>query len=112
MEPTTPIASRRIMDVWSPEYSPAAIPSRWRAAPAKNETLSMDPGTSNSRLSRIGFPVCAVSLCASSSATAPSWAASACRTADRSAGVARDHSGNARAAASTAASTVSGESAR
>ena len=32
---TTPTASRRMLDVWSPEYSAVALPSRCRAAPAK-----------------------------------------------------------------------------
>ena len=49
MVATTPTASRRMLDVWSPEYSAVALPSRWRAAPAKKSMLSMLPGTSNSR---------------------------------------------------------------
>ena len=44
-------------EVWSAEYSAVALPSRWRAAPAKKEMLSMLPGTSNSVASRTGFPV-------------------------------------------------------
>jgi hypothetical protein len=112
MEPTTPMGSRRMVEVWSPEYSADAWPSRRRAAPAKNATLSIEPGTSNSRASRIGLPVCAVSAWASSSAIGPRWAASATSAPERSAGVARDHWGYAAAAAETAASTVAGSSAR
>ena len=46
-----------MLDVWSAEYSALALPSRWRAAPAKKSMLSTLPGTSNSvephRLSRL-----------------------------------------------------------
>jgi hypothetical protein len=35
MEPTTPIGSRRIIEVWPGRYSPAACPGMVRTAPAK-----------------------------------------------------------------------------
>ena len=43
------------------------MPLSTRAAPAKNRTLSMDPGTSNSVLSLIGLPDWALSTRAYSS---------------------------------------------
>ena len=64
----TPIGSRRIEEVWSAEYSAVALPSRLRAAPEKKSMLSMVPGTSNSRVSRIGLPACRLSSWANSSA--------------------------------------------
>ena len=52
----TPMGSRRMLEVWSGEYSAVALPSRFLAAPAKKSALSMVPGTSNSRASRSGLP--------------------------------------------------------
>ena len=43
--------------MWSAEYSAEALPSRCRAAPAKNAVLSTVPGTSKPVDSRIGLPV-------------------------------------------------------
>jgi hypothetical protein len=83
------MGSRRIIEVWSAESSPAAAPSRTRAAPAKNEALSIVPGTSNPVLSLIGLTVWAVSVRASSSARRSSSAARECSSCDRSMG----HSG-------------------
>ena len=92
-------------DVWSPEYSALAMPSRRRAAVPKNAVLSTVPGTSNSRASRIGLPAWRLSSRASSSArSSSSWAALS-RTVERSTGVARLHSSKAAPAAATAAST-------
>src|SRR6185437_8811253 len=88
MVATTPMASRRMLDVWSPEYSAVALPSRWRAAPAKKSMLSTLPGTSNSVASRTGLPVWLTSSATRSSACSPASAASLASTADRSAGVA------------------------
>ena len=93
------MASRRTYDVWSPEYSAAALPSSARAAPAKNETLSTVPGTSKPVASRIGLPVCRDSVRARSSARSSRSAASRVSAADRSTGGAADHSGNAARAA-------------
>ena len=93
MEPTTPIGSRRIEEVCVPSYSAWAMPVRTRAAPAKNRTLSMEPGTSNSVVSLIGLPDWAVSTCAYSSARASIRSARASSAADRSPGVARDQPG-------------------
>src|SRR5882757_10451071 len=105
MVATTPMASRRMLDVWSTEYSAVALPSRWRAAPAKKSMLSTLPGTSNSVASRTGLPVWLTSSATSSSACSPASLASLASTADRSAGVAVAHPGNAVRAAATAAST-------
>jgi hypothetical protein len=63
-----------------------------RAAPAKNDTLSIDPGTSNSVDSLIGFPACRVSVDARSSDIAVSSPAQRVRTAERSPGLVVDHS--------------------
>src|SRR6478609_335655 len=99
------MGSRRIVEVWSGEYSPAAEPSSTLAAPAKNDVLSTVPGTSKPDDSRIGLPVCAVSTAASSSAAAPMSPASRCSRVDRSPGVVRDQAGNAARAAPTARPT-------
>ena len=79
--------------MWSAEYSAVALPSRLRAAPAKKSTLSIVPGTSNSRASRIGLPALRLSSRAISSARSDSSRANVVSTAERSAGVARDQSG-------------------
>ena len=58
MVATTPTASRRIDEVWSPEYSAVALPSRWRAAPAKKamvSTLRGDGGVNVGGLSQGEF---------------------------------------------------------
>ena len=91
-------------------YSPAAFPSRLRAAPAKNRTLSMDPARSKSRAIRRVLPVLRASSSASSAPCSSMRSAIRSRTAARSAGSARDHepSANARRAAMTARSTSTG----
>ena len=52
------MASRRIDEVWSPEYSPAALPSRWRAAPGEEGDVvdgagHVEPGGEPDRLARL-----------------------------------------------------------
>ena len=108
MVATTPMASRRMLDVWSAEYSAVALPSRWRAAPAKKSMLSMLPGTSNSAANRTGLPVWLTSSATSSSACSAASCASLARTADRSTGVAVAQPGSAARAAATATSTSAG----
>ena len=108
MVATTPTASRLIEEVWSAEYSAVALPSRCRAAPAKNAMLSMLPGTSNSVANRTGFPVWLTSSAMTSAALASSNSASLNSTADRSAGVAVDQPGSAARAEATATSTSAG----
>ncbi len=108
MVATTPTASRRIEEVWSPEYSPEALPSRWRAAPAKKSMLSTLPGTSNSVASRTGLPVWLTSSATRSAVASSASLASLASTADRSAGVAVDHPRRAARAELTAASTSAG----
>lgn len=105
MEPTTPMGSRRTYEVWSPEYSPADWPCRWRAAPAKKAVLSMVPGTSNSRVSFSGLPHWRDSARAKSSARSASTAAKRCSASERSPGVVAAQAGKASRAAATAAST-------
>ena len=108
MVATTPTASRRIDDVWSAEYSAVALPSRWRAAPAKNAMLSTLPGTSNSVARRTGLPVWLTSSATISAAWDSTSSASFASTAERSAGVAADQAGSAARAAATAVSTSTG----
>src|SRR6185437_8921141 len=85
-------------------YSPAARPSRTRAAPAKKRRLSEQTGIS-SRAYESGLPTLRDSIPASSSAFSSRTSASFRRSSARSAGVDSSHSGSALAAASTAAST-------
>ena len=95
--------------MWDPEYSAAALPSRLRAAPEKNATLSMVPGTSNSVVSVMDLPASADSTSASPLARSSRMTASLASAAERSRGVAVDHSPKARRAALTARSTSSAE---
>src|SRR3954463_15592595 len=67
MPPTIPIGSRRIIEVYPSMYSPADLPSRLRAAPAKKRRLSAENGIS-SREAISGFPTLTDSSWASSSA--------------------------------------------
>src|SRR5436190_8908567 len=85
-------------------YSPAALPSSCRAAPAKNRRLSAENGIS-SREAISGLPTFSDSSCASSSAFSSITSASLCRSSDRSFGVFSSHSGSTAFAASTARST-------
>ncbi|CAM5258046.1 hypothetical protein STANM309S_01660 [Streptomyces tanashiensis] len=105
MEPTTPIGSRRMYEVWSPLYSAADWPWRWRAAPAKKAALSIVPGTSNSVVSLSGLPHWRDSTRAMSSAQSARTPARRCRASDRSPGVAPAQPGKAALAAATASST-------
>ena len=94
------------IDVWSPEYSPAALPSRLRAAPAKNATLSTVPGTSKPR----GQPdrLAGLPRLGARRARRPGRRARRQpgeRGATAPTGVARDQAGKAARAAATAAST-------
>ena len=97
-----------MLEVWSAEYSAVASPSRLPEAPEKKSTLSMVPGTSNSRASRMGLPACLLSSCAISSARAASSRVKRPSTPERSPGVARDDPGYALFAVCTASSTSSG----
>src|SRR6478672_2668060 len=87
-------------------YSPADLPSRLRAAPAKKRRLSAENGIS-SRETINGLPTLLDSICASSSALSSRICASLCRSSERSFGVASSHSGSARFARSTVSSTSS-----
>src|SRR6478736_7276994 len=89
-------------------YSPALLPSRLRAAPAKKRRLSAQNGIS-SREAISGFPAFRVSICASSSAFCSITSASLCSSSERSFGVASSHSGSALFARSTASSTSSAD---
>ena len=53
----TPTGSRRIIDVKPVMYSPAAVPSSTRAAPAKKRIWSHIGGISSSIVSCFGLPV-------------------------------------------------------
>ena len=88
-------------------YSPAALPSMQRAAPAKKRRLSAITGSSSRETARIGLPALSASKRASSSPCCSSIAASASSACERSAGVRCDQSSNARRAAATARSTSS-----
>src|SRR3954470_5788970 len=89
-------------------YSPADLPSRLRAAPAKKRRLSAENGIS-SREAINGLPTLRDSICASSSALSSITSASLCRSSERSFGVASSHSGRAFFARSTASSTSSAD---
>src|SRR5665213_1917551 len=88
-------------------YSPADLPSRLRAAPAKKRRLSSENGIS-SRETISGLPTLRDSICASSSALSSRICASLYSSSERSFGVASSHSGSACLARSTTASTSSG----
>src|SRR5215472_5846910 len=87
-------------------YSPADLPSRLRAAPAKKRRLSAENGIS-SREAMSGLPTFTDSSCASSSALSSIRSASLRRNSERSFGVFSSQSGSAASAASTARSTSS-----
>src|SRR3954447_8966741 len=106
MPATMPSGSRRIIEVYPLMYSPADLPSRLRAAPAKKRRLSAENGIS-SREAMSGLPTLTDSSCASSSACSSSTSASLWRSSQRSFGVFSSHSGAAACAASTARSTSS-----
>src|SRR5438034_9519077 len=89
-------------------YSPADLPSRLRAAPAKSRRLSAQNGSS-SRETISGLPTFCDSICASSSALSAITSASFKSSSERSPGVASSHSGSAALARSTTASTSSAD---
>src|ERR1700749_3013616 len=87
-------------------YSPADLPSRLRAAPAKKGRLSAENGIS-SREAISGLPTLTDSSCDSSSACSSITSASLWRSSERSFGVFSSHSGAVAWAASTARATSS-----
>src|SRR5579862_3034410 len=89
-------------------YSPADLPSSWRAAPAKKRRLSAENGISSRDAIR-GLTTFSDSSCASSFACSSMTSASLCRSSERSFGVLSSQSGSAAFAASTARSTSSAE---
>src|SRR5450631_689405 len=92
-------------EVWSARYSPADLPSRWRAAPAKKRIWSTIGGISSARVTATGLPVLALSTATRSSARASR--ASAIRNKARllTDGLASRQPGKAAAAAPMAVST-------
>ena len=92
------------MLVWVATYSPAALPSTTRAAPAKKRTLSTVNSTSKSAVP-FGLPTFACSRADRVSASFSIASANAWSALERSWGVDCDHVSNARRAAPTARST-------
>ena len=86
-------------------YSPAALPSSIRAAPAKNRIWSTIGGISSDLVSPIGLPVLRASAATNSSARASSLSAIRSSARLRSDGVASRQPSKATAAEDTAAST-------
>ncbi len=91
-------------EVWSFMYSPADLPSRWRAAPAKKRIWSTMAGISSAMVTATGLPVFSHSTRTRSSARASRASAIRKRARLRSDGVASRHSGKAAAAAAMARS--------
>ena len=89
-------------------YSPVALPSRLRAAPAKNRSWSAPTVTSSERINDLICPVLRLCSSTSSSAWASIASASLSRADCRCDGVVRRHSPKAASAARTASSTSSG----
>jgi len=88
-------------------YSPAARPSRIRAAPAKNRSWSTHGGSSSSAVNPIGLPVFWDSTRTNSADLASSASAIFSRAICRSAGVVSPQDSKAVAAACMARSTSS-----
>ena len=86
MAATTPSGWRRIWLLSPAMYSAVALPSRWRAAPAKNRRLSTVSGRSNAVENFSGLPVLRDSVRAKRSARSSSRPARRSSTAARSAG--------------------------
>ena len=86
-------------------YSPALLPSRWRAAVAKNRIWSTAGGISSDRVRWIGLPVLRTSRSISSSPRASTASAMRNSASERSEGVASRQPSNASAATCMAAST-------
>ncbi len=80
-------------------YSPAALPSRQRAAPAKKRRLSTITGISSALTASIGLPAFSASSRAISSPCSSTTSAIANSAWERCAGVVLDHPPNARRAA-------------
>ena len=80
-------------------YSAAALPSRFRAAPAKNRIWSTIGGISSLVVSPSGLPVLRLSRATSSSACCSTASASRNSASDRSEGVASRQPSKAPAAA-------------
>ena len=89
-------------------YSAAALPSRWRAAPAKNRIWSTIGPISSPRCTEYGLPVFSHSRCMISSPRASIASAIRMSASDRSDGVVSRQPSNAAAAACIAASTSAG----
>ena len=88
-------------------YSPAARPSRTRAAPAKNRSWSTQGGSSSDSVIPSGLPVFSDSTLTNSAARSSSASAILSRAFCRSAGVVSPQVSNASAAARMARSTSS-----
>src|SRR5438128_8728569 len=86
-------------------YSPAALPSSRRAAPAKKRRWSTHGGSSSERNRARGFPTLADSRLASSTPSALTASANFSNISLRSLGTVSNHSGYALRAALTARST-------
>ncbi len=86
-------------------YSPAALPSSMRAAPAKKRSWSAPTLTSSSAIMDFGWPVLRHSASTSSSQCSSRASASFSSAVWRSLGVVLPQVRNARCAAATAAST-------
>ncbi len=107
--PTTPIGSRRTQEVWPARYSPAALPSSTRAAPAKNRSWSTIGGISSLAVSACGLPVFSDSSRMSSSACDSMASANFSSACWRSLGVVWPQVSKAAEAARYAASTSAAE---
>jgi hypothetical protein len=103
----TPTGSRLIEEVCPSMYSPAALPSSSRAAPAKKRSWSTIGTSSSLLVSPSGLPVFLDSTAANSSARASTASASFSRASCRTAGVERRQSLKAAAAVRSACSTSS-----
>ena len=102
------MGSRRMSDVWSRMYSPAALPDKMRAAPAKNRSSSTTGGSSSAMVSATGLPVLrhsAATMSAPRASMAPAILSSARL---RSAGVVSRQPSRAASADFSAASTSAG----
>ncbi len=95
----TPTGSRRIHEVWFAMYSPADLPSRTLAAPAKNRIWSSIGGISSAIVTWWGLPVLRPSAATRSSAAFSTSSANPSSAFWRCDGVVRFHSVNAAAAA-------------
>ena len=98
------MGSRRMNEVWSAMYSPADLPSRWRAAPAKKRIWSTSWGISSAIVTASGLPVFSHSTRTRSSARASRASAMRKRARLRWEGVASRQAGKAAAAVSMARS--------